>query len=123
MKGNDGNYLNEKNDKRVWLKWIELRVHEEVKAINVGAGFIPRYDDLKVLFKDVLGKDYSVEDYVKQFTLRIPENISKIDRIIKIYNKLDSEIPDILYKMLKEKKEKMESLKNKKGDYISPMAF
>lgn len=123
LKGNDGNYLNEKNDKRVWLKWIELRVHEEVKAINVGAGFIPRYDDLKVLFKDVLGKDYSVEDYVKQFTLRIPENISKIDRIIKIYNKLDSEIPDILYKMLKEKKEKMESLKNKKGDYISPMAF
>jgi phosphoenolpyruvate carboxykinase (GTP) len=123
LKDNNGNYLNEKTDKRVWLKWMELRVHKEAKTINVGTGFIPKYEDLKKLFKDVLGKDYRQEEYIKQFTLRVPENISKIDRIIKIYNELDSEVPDILFKILEEQKSRLESLKNKKGEYISPLAF
>ena len=123
LKDSNGNYLNEKNDKRVWLKWMELRVHEEIKAINVGTGFIPKYEDLKVLFKDVLRKDYSQEEYIKQFTLRVPENISKIDRIIKIYADLGSGVPDILFKILKEQKIRLESLKNRKGEYISPLVF
>lgn len=123
LKDSNGNYLNEKTDKRIWLKWMELRVHEEVKAINVGTGFIPEYEDLKILFKDVLGKDYVQEDYIKQFTLRVPENLSKIDRIIKIYNDLGSGVPDILFEILKEQKTRLEKLKNKEGEYISPFSF
>jgi len=123
LKDSNGNYLNKKTDKRVWLKWMELRVHEEVKTINVGTGFIPKYEDLKKLFKDVLGKDYRQEEYIKQFTLRVPENISKIDRIVKIYNELGPGVPDILFKILEEQKSRLESLKNKKGEYISPLAF
>lgn len=123
LKDSNGNYLNEKTDKRVWLKWMELRVHKEVKTINVGTGFIPKYEDLKKLFKDVLGKDYRQEEYIKQFTLRVPENISKIDRIVKIYNELGPGVPDILFKILEEQKSRLESLKNKKGEYISPLAF
>ncbi len=119
----EGNYLNERADKRVWLKWMELRIHEEVKAIDIGTGFIPLYDDLKVLFKDVLGKNYSQEEYIKQFTLRIPENISKIDRILKIYTGLGSGVPDILFRILKEQKIRLEILKNKKGEYLSPLSF
>ncbi|MFA5015471.1 MAG: phosphoenolpyruvate carboxykinase (GTP) [Actinomycetota bacterium] len=119
----DGNYLNERADKRVWLKWMELRIHEEVEAIDIGTGFIPMYNDLKALFKDVLGKDYSKDQYIKQFTLRIPENISKINRILEIYNGLGSGVPDILFKILKEQKTRLEILKNKKGEYISPLAF
>ena len=123
LKDSNGNYLNEKTDKRVWLKWMELRVHEEVKAINVGTGFIPEYEDLRMLFKDVLGKDYVQKDYIKQFTLRVPENLSKIDRIIKIYNDLGSGVPDILFEILKEQKTRLENLKDKKGEYISPFSF
>lgn len=119
----DGNYLNERADKRVWLKWMELRIHEEVEAIDVGTGFIPMYNDLKALFKNVLGKDYSKDQYIKQFTLRIPENISKINRILKIYSGLDSEVPDILFKILEEQKTKLGILKDKMGEYISPLAF
>jgi phosphoenolpyruvate carboxykinase (GTP) len=119
----DGNYLNERADKRVWLKWMELRIHEDVEAIDVGTGFIPMYNDLKALFKDVLGKDYSKDQYIKQFTLRIPENISKINRILEIYNGLGSGVPDILFRILKEQRTRLEILKNKKGEYISPLAF
>ena len=118
-----GNYLNERADKRVWLKWMELRIHEEVEAIDIGTGFIPLYNDLKALFKDALGKDYSQDQYIKQFTLRIPENISKINRILEIYNGLGSGVPDILFKILREQKTRLEILKDKKGEYISPLAF
>lgn len=123
LRDSEGNYLNERADKRVWLKWMELRVYEEVKAIDIGTGFIPVYEDLKMLFKDVLGKDYSQEEYIKQFTLRIPENISKIDRIVKIYTELGFGVPDILFEILKEQKTRLEILKNKKGECISPLAF
>jgi len=123
LKDSNGNYLNEKTDKRVWLKWMELRVYEEVKAINIGTGFIPKYGDLRMLFKDVLRRDYGQEDYIKQFTLRVPENISKIERIIKIYTELGFGVPDILFEILKEQKSRLEILKNKKGEYISPLAL
>ena len=98
-------------------------VYEEVKAIDVGTGFIPEYKYLKMLLKDVTEKDYVQEDYIKQFTLRVPENLSKIDRIIKIYNDLNPGVPDILFEILKEQKIRLENLKNKKGEYISPFSF
>ena len=123
LKDRSGNYLNERVDKKVWLKWMELRVYNEVKAINIGTGFIPVYEDLKVLFTNVLGKDYAREDYIEQFTLRVPENLSKIDRILKIYRGLGSDIPDLIYKVLGEQKKRLEDLKMEKGDYISPFSF
>ena len=123
LKDRSGNYLNERVDKKVWLKWMELRVYNEVKAINIGTGFIPVYEDLKVLFTNVLGKDYAREDYIEQFTLRVPENLSKIDRILKIYRDLGSDIPDLIYKVLGEQKKRLEDLKMEKGDYISPFSF
>jgi len=123
LKDKNGNYLNEKADKRVWLKWMELRVHGDVKAIDIGTGFIPEYEDLKRLFKDVLDREYNSEKYIEQFTLRVPENISKIDRIIEIYKGLGPAVPDILFEILKEQRSRLEQLTDKKGKYISPLEF
>ena len=123
LKDRNGNYLNERIDKKVWLKWMELRVHNEVEGIDIGIGFIPVYEDLKALFKEFTGKDYTREDYIKQFTLRIPENISKINRIIKKYRGLNSDVPDLLYDVLKEQKRRLEDLKRIRGEYISPFSF
>jgi len=123
LKGKDGKYLNSKLDKMIWLKWMELRVNGDINAINTGTGFIPKYEDLKILFKDVLKREYEKKEYIKQFTLRVPENLSKIDRIIKIYNNLGSDVPDLLYKILKEQRERLNNLKRKKGEYISPFSF
>ena len=61
--------MNHKNDKRVWLKWMELQVHDDVDAIKTPTGFIPKYQDLKRLFKETLNRDYPEKDYTKQFTV------------------------------------------------------
>ena len=123
LKGSDGKFLNKKADKRAWLKWMELRVNNDVGAIDIETGFIPKYDDLRDIFNDIFNSEYALEDYNKQFTLRIPENISKIDRILKIYKNLGEETPEILFTMLSKQKEKLQALRDKKGDYITPRSF
>ncbi|TET78242.1 MAG: phosphoenolpyruvate carboxykinase (GTP), partial [Candidatus Cloacimonadota bacterium] len=100
LKDKAGNFLNEKTDKKIWYKWTELRVHNDVEAIDTPTGRIPKYEDLKVLFKEVLNKDYSVDDYNKQFMIRVPENLAKIERIKKIYETQVIDAPEILFETL-----------------------
>ncbi len=115
-----GEWLNDKLDKKVWLKWMEKRVHGEVKARKTPTGLIPLYEDLKALFKEVLNKDYTIEDYKKQFMLRVPENLAKIDRIEKIYREKIDDTPEILFKVLDEQRKRLLDAKEKHGDYIDP---
>ncbi len=123
LKDSEGDFLNDKNDKAVWLKWMELRSHGDVGTIQTPTGLIPKYQDLKGLFKEVLEKDYREEDYTKQFTLRVPENLAKVDRIMEIYKTRVPDAPEVLFKVLKEQKERLEEAKRSHGDYISPEEF
>ena len=123
LRDKDGNWLNHKNDKAIWLKWMELRVNNEVDAIKTPTGNMPYYDDLKKLFKKVLNKDYSEEDYVKQFTVRIPENLSKIERMKEVFTKRVLDTPDIVFKVLDEQKQRLIVAQKKYGDYITPDMF
>jgi phosphoenolpyruvate carboxykinase (GTP) len=116
-----GEFLNSKLDKLVWLKWMELRVHGEADAIDAVTGLIPEYKDLKKLFKEHLDKDYSEDEYVQQFTVRVNENIEKIDRIVEIYKDKGPEVPEILFETLKSQKEKLIGVLAEKGAYISPL--
>lgn len=120
LRDSSGKFLNHKNDKRVWLKWMELRVHNDVDAIKTPTGFIPKYQDLKRLFKEVLNKDYAEEDYIKQFTVRIPENLAKIDRLMKIYRVVAPNAPQIVFKALEEQKERLNKAQKRCGDYVPP---
>jgi len=123
LKEKDGKWLNHKNDKRIWLKWMELRVNGDADAIKTPTGFIPKYEDLKRSFADVFNKDYPKEDYIKQFTIRIPENLAKIDRIIKIYKTRVSDTPQIVFDVLTDQKKRLEIAREKYGDYIKPDDF
>lgn len=120
LKGKDGKFLNERADKGVWFKWMELRVHNEVGAIRTPVGYIPKYEDLRKLFKEVLDKEYGKEDYAEQFEIRVPENLSKIDRIKKIYETTVEDAPAILFKVLEEERQKLIEARDKYGDYIIP---
>ncbi|NWG09891.1 MAG: phosphoenolpyruvate carboxykinase (GTP) [Nitrososphaerales archaeon] len=123
LKGKDGRFLNEKTDKKVWYKWMELRVHKEVGAIKTPTGLIPEYQDLKRLFRDVLDKDYLGEDYIKQFTIRVPENLVKIDRVANYYKTKVHDTSQVLFEVLEEQRRRLIEARERYGDNISPNRF
>ena len=123
LKEKGGDFLNEKTDKKVWYKWVELRAHNEVEAIETPTGLIPKYEDLKKLFKEVLQKEYSKEDYNKQFMLRVPESLAKIERIKEIYQTKVNDTPNVLFEVLEEQRKRLNQAKEKHGDYIIPDKF
>lgn len=120
LKDKEGKFLNEKTDKRVWYKWMERRTHGEVDALKTPTGLIPKYEDLKPLFRQILNKEYTKDDYSRQFTIRIPENLAKIERITEIYKTKVLNPPAVLFQVLGEQKKRLLEYQKKHGDYIPP---
>jgi phosphoenolpyruvate carboxykinase (GTP) len=98
---------------------MELRIHGEAEALDAGCGMIPKYEDLQRLFKDVRGQDYTEQDYVAQFTVRIPELLAKHARMQEIYATID-DTPQTWKDEMAAEKARLEELQSEKGDYISP---
>ena len=121
--GGNGKYLNSPQDKHIWVKWMELRVHGEVGALKTPTGYIPKYEDLKKLFKQVLNKNYTKEDYIKQFTIRVPENLAKIERVSRFYQENVTDTPLELFGILYMQRQRLNEAKEKYGEYISPENF
>jgi phosphoenolpyruvate carboxykinase (GTP) len=115
-----GDFLNGRRDKHVWIKWMELRKHNDVGAIKSPTGWIPKYEDLKPLFRQVLDKDYTREDYIRQFTIRVPENLAKIERVEKFYRENVTDTPEELLRVLDEQRERLLQARERFSDYISP---
>jgi len=120
LKNDAGEYLNGMADKGVWLKWMERRVHGEVDALEGPTGHLPNYDDLARLFRELLDRDYSEQQYTEQFTIRVPENLKKIERIEEIYRTKVSDTPQILFDVLAEQKERLTQASAKHGDRVLP---
>ena len=102
---------------------MELRVNADVDAIKTPTGYIPRYEDLKKLFREVLEKDYSEEEYTKQFTIKVKANLEKIERITEIYKTKIANVPDTLYKFLLEQMQRLTEVEAKHGEDVAPSAF
>ncbi|MGQ9597076.1 MAG: phosphoenolpyruvate carboxykinase (GTP) [Thermoproteota archaeon] len=115
-----GEFLNDRRDKQVWMKWIELRVHDDVDAIKSPTGWIPKYDDLRRLFREVRNVEYSEGDYVKQFTIRVRENLAKIRRVEKFFKEKVPDTPLELYEVLELQRKCLMEAQKGLGDYISP---
>ncbi|MHC4477211.1 MAG: phosphoenolpyruvate carboxykinase (GTP) [Planctomycetota bacterium] len=115
-----GKFVNAVRDKHVWVKWMELRVHGDVDAITAPTGLIPKYEDLAPLFKQVLDKQYTKQDYANQFTIRIPENLAKIDRVVKYHHENVPGAPSAVFDVLQQQRNRLEQLQKQKGQYVSP---
>ncbi|MFO7821744.1 MAG: phosphoenolpyruvate carboxykinase (GTP) [Lentisphaeria bacterium] len=115
----NGKFLNSKLDKAVWVKWMELRVHGDVDALEAGCGMIPIYEDIKKIFKEVRNVEYTKEDYVKQFTIRIPELLAKHDRMDEIFATVN-DLPEAYNREMQGQRERLEALRDEKGTYVSP---
>ncbi|MFC1631846.1 phosphoenolpyruvate carboxykinase (GTP), partial [Candidatus Omnitrophota bacterium] len=115
LKDKQGGYLSAMADKSVWVKWMELRVHKDLEAIKTPTGYIPQYQDLQKLFQEVLNKEFTEQDYLQQFTLRVPENLAKIERITKIYKEKVSDAPQILFATLEAQLQRLEQARKNYG--------
>lgn len=120
LKNKDGKFLNDIADKIVWIMWAERRINGEVKARKTPTGFIPMYDDLAKLFKEYRNKDYTKADYETEFSVRIPENLRKIDRIEKIYKEQVDDTPKSVFNTFAEIRKRYNELSEQKGDCVSP---
>ena len=120
LKDKKGKYLNGMGDKLIWLLWAELRINGDVNVLQTPTGFIPIYEDLAKLFKDNLDTQYSKDDYVEQFTIRIPENLAKLDRVEKVYREKVADTPQILYDIFADVRKRLKDAQAKHGVYISP---
>jgi phosphoenolpyruvate carboxykinase (GTP) len=96
-------------------------VHGEVGALRSPTGLIPKYEDLVPLFKQVLKNDYPREAYVAQFTVRIPENLAKVERVEDFHHKKVSDSPALLFEVLAAQKARLLEAQKKYGDYASPL--
>ena len=121
LKDEAGKYLNGITDKLVWILWAELCVNGDVEKLETPTGYIPKYADLKRLFKENLDKDYTKAEYVKQFSIRIPGLLAKIGRIRKIYTEQVSDTPQIVFDVFDKHQKRLEEAKAKYGECISPL--
>ncbi len=116
----NGKYLTSKEDKKVWLKWIARRVEEEVEAVTTPIGYIPFYSDLKKLFREVLSKEYDVEAYKKQFTVKLDKYAEKAQRILKIYSEIP-ETPAEVFITLEEQMSRLRRCMQEYGPHLNPL--
>ena len=123
LRGLDGQFVNDVCDKHVWVKWMELRVHNDVQALATPTGLIPMYEDLKSLFKEVCDAEYTQEEYDQQFTIRIAENLRKIERIEDFYGHEVPDAPQTVFDIINEQRERLLVAKEKYGDCVVPSEF
>jgi phosphoenolpyruvate carboxykinase (GTP) len=121
QKGPSGEYLTGMKHKYVWLKWMERRAHGELEAITTPTGFIPLYEDLVPLFKDVIAVEYTKDQYVEQFTLHVPQNLARLDRVETFYKESVSLTPPIFFETLDAQRARLNEAKAKHGEHISPL--
>lgn len=117
--GTSKKLLGEKKDVKVWLSWLERRVHNDVGAIDTPIGYLPKYEDLKELFKSIIDKEYPRELYNKQFSLYIDNIVGRIDLQNEAYGK-EANIPVRLFEVLDEQKKALMELKTKYGSIVMP---
>ena len=88
-------------------------------AIETPIGFLPKYADLKDLFKSKIDKAYPEELYEKQFSLYIDNIIGRIDLQVEAYGK-DTNIPQKLFDILNKQHQELTALKEKFGPIVTP---
>jgi len=121
LRDENNKFLNGKLDKMIWLLWAELRVNGDVEALRTPTGWIPRWEDLAALFAEKLGKTYTQQDYVKQFTVRVANLLDKFDRVEKIYRDKVPDTPQIVYETFAAIRRRLQDARSRHGDFISPL--
>ncbi len=111
--------LGEKRDVPVWLSWLDRYAHGEVEVIETPIGFIPKYEDLKTLFGEIINKEYPEDLYTMQFSLYIDNIIRRIDLQDEAFRQEDN-IPARFFELLMSHKVELEELRARFGPVVEP---
>jgi phosphoenolpyruvate carboxykinase (GTP) len=107
----------------VWIIWAESRVYREYEALRTPVGYIPKYEDIKQLFKQIFNKHYSWEDYEIQFSIRVDKYLKKISRMENTFRS-ESDMPKEFWQVLNKQKTELESIRRKtRKTVLSPTHF
>ena len=101
------------------MAWLERRAHGEVDAIETPIGFIPKYEDLKKLFKERITKEYPKQLYLKHFSLYVDHILGRLNLQMEAYGK-EKNIPERLFDILKQQRQELMVLKEKFGPIVRP---
>jgi phosphoenolpyruvate carboxykinase (GTP) len=111
--------LGEKKDVKVWLSWLERYAHGDAGAIETPIGFIPRYEDLEALFRDLVAKEYPRALYTKQFSFYIDNILGRIQLQEEAY-RMEKKLPGRILEVYEEQKRGLLALKEKHGPVVRP---
>ena len=111
--------LGEKRDVKVWMGWLDRLIHNEVESIETPVGLLPKYEDLKTMFAELLDKEYPRELYDKQFALYVDKIVERIDMQYQAF-KTEDNIPPRLFEIYDEQKRDMLAIKEKFGAVVLP---
>jgi phosphoenolpyruvate carboxykinase (GTP) len=120
--GQSRKLLGEKRDVKVWLSWLERRAHGDVDAIRTPIGSIPKYEDLRKLFSELIGKEYPRGLYDKQFSFYIDNIVGRIVLQEEAYKK-EKKLPPRILEVYAEQKKGLMALKEKFGPIVKPEAL
>lgn len=120
--GSSPKLLGEKRDVKVWLSWLERYAHDEIGYLSTPIGNLPKYEDLKSLFKEIIDKDYPKELYVKQFSLYLDHIIKRIELQETAYAK-EKRLPATLPGILMAQKNELVALRGIHGSIVPPDVF
>ena len=123
LKNASGNFCTSKLAKKVWMHWAEGRCHGNYEAYETPTGFIPKYEDLAKLFKQLLDEEYTREEYEYQFSFRCDAWIAKLQRSIENFSKNYPDTSAYVLEMWKGTIAAIEAAKAKYGAVIKPGAY
>jgi phosphoenolpyruvate carboxykinase (GTP) len=120
LKDENGDFINPKTAKVVWLHWAEKRINGEVGGYDTPTGIIPRYDEIADLYKRYMKEEYPKDVYEHQFSFRCSKWIDKLERTKEFYKKMDKATPKSLFEKWDAAIDKIKDAQSKYGDVIKP---
>jgi len=117
--GEPDSLIGEKRDTKVWMRIMALMHQGAMETIWTPIGRIPKYQDLKKLFKEVLDKEYEKEIYNKQFSLYTENLIKRVDMSIDEFVK-EKGMSDSFFHVLDTWHRDLAALKATIGPIVTP---
>jgi phosphoenolpyruvate carboxykinase (GTP) len=117
--GEQDGLIGEKRDTKIWMRIMALMHRGDIETIWTPIGFIPKYNDLKKLFTEIIGKEYSKETYTKQFSLYIDNLIKRVDMSTKEFAR-EKGMPPEFFHVLDTWKRDLIALQSTIGPIVTP---